>query len=130
MSNKENEAQENDFAKKMGEFAEEARQIKIELQNINLQNEVVKLQSALTASQKEVERLRAENEWIPVSERLPEAGEVVLTYSEWGSTLVCFVDVNGRWRVNFNSSLHPCITHYMKLPEPPKPFILKTSKRN
>ena len=56
-------------------------------------------------------------EWISVKDRLPETNDLVLTYSE---------EISGhRYRLivpNINISTFPqSVTHWMPLPEPPKP---------
>ena len=54
--------------------------------------------------------------WIPVTERLPEYGQLVIVYS--GGVLSPQVFAQHFWRADFNDWAH--ITHWMPLPEPPK----------
>ena len=56
--------------------------------------------------------------WIPVSERLPEDNEEVVTYrGRDGIGIECrFGD--GSWGFDFD--LQDSVTHWMPLPEPPK----------
>lgn len=62
--------------------------------------------------------------WIPVTERLPGMGEVVLVYGKRGGIYTAEHNRNGRWPGSFwklNSKSHYCEpTHWMPLPEPPK----------
>ena len=55
-------------------------------------------------------------QWIPVSERLPEENTAVMTYRESG------IEVEYRWHKGWdNDEFTPCpVTHWMPLPEPPK----------
>ena len=66
----------------------------------------------------------AKNLWIPVSERLPGPGEVVLVYGKRGGIYTAEHNRNGCWPGSFwklNSKSHHCEpTHWMPLPEPPK----------
>lgn len=57
--------------------------------------------------------------WIPVTERLPEDGEVVLVYGTRGGIYTAYAN-RGGWH-KMNSKSHYCNpTHWMPLPEPPK----------
>lgn len=62
--------------------------------------------------------------WIPVTERLPGMGEVVLVYGKRGGIYTAEHNRNGCWPGSFwklNSKSHHCDpTHWMPLPEPPK----------
>ena len=56
--------------------------------------------------------------WIPVSERLPDKMQKVLTVSDTGYIDVDFVDKFGVW---IGDVVRFCkVTHWMPLPEPPK----------
>ena len=55
-------------------------------------------------------------EWISVTERLPEYGQLVIVYS--GGVLSPQVFTQHFWRADFNDWAH--ITHWMPLPQPPK----------
>lgn len=52
--------------------------------------------------------------WIPVTERLPNIGEKVITYCKGYGVKENFRSGDGTWWVGFK------ITHWMPLPEPPK----------
>lgn len=54
--------------------------------------------------------------WIPVTERLPEHGQEVIVYS--GNILKPTVFAYQFWNPKYDSWKH--ITHWMPLPEPPK----------
>ena len=75
----------------------------------------------------EIERLQAERRWIPVSERLPEIYEPVLTiYFTLGGASQHEIRVrvaDDKWTsvheedLNYSSNV---LTHWMPLPEPPE----------
>ena len=72
-----------------------------------------------------VEELEASKpRWIPVTERLPGAGEIVLVYGKRGGIYTAEHNRSARWPGSFwklNSKSHHCEpTHWMPLPEPPK----------
>lgn len=80
------------------------------------------LHQVVTAAADEIERLRNERRWIPVSERLPKEDSVVLAFMPEGSELKPEVRemyfVEGEW---MNDRGHwPEVTHWMPLPEPPE----------
>lgn len=62
--------------------------------------------------------------WIPVTERLPGTGEVVLVSGKRGGIYTAEHNRNARWPGTFwklNSKSHHCEpTHWMPLPEPPE----------
>jgi len=57
---------------------------------------------------------QAERRWIPVSERLPEDGRTILTYTIGGNIEVFLYDSSTYQPVWYG------VTHWMPLPEPPK----------
>ena len=57
-------------------------------------------------------------QWIPVTERLPEKHKRVLTVSDNGNIDVDWVDKFGVWIGDIMSFDE--VTHWMPLPEPPK----------
>ena len=54
------------------------------------------------------------SEWIPVSERLPDRWQNVLSVSKYGKIGVDYVFTDGSWWSDRD------VTHWMHLPEPPK----------
>ena len=60
-------------------------------------------------------------EWISVTERLPESGkESVLIALRWGEVDIGWCE-DGRWRSEFvNEYEEGEVTHWMLLPQPPK----------
>lgn len=63
---------------------------------------------------------RAKPKWIPVTERLPEAGDTVLVYGSRGGVYTAYMCRPHYWH-KLNSKSHYCKpTHWMPLPEPPK----------
>lgn len=76
------------------------------------------------AAGKEIARLVSSRRWIPVSERLPDKGDVVLAFCrDGGYTFQSACYWHGGWRAAESGA--PCdavkITHWQPLPEPPKP---------
>lgn len=71
-------------------------------------------------------KMAHENElkWIPVTERLPGAGEIVLVYGKRGGIYTAEHNRNARCTGSFwklNSKSHHCEpTHWMQLPKAPK----------
>ncbi len=75
---------------------------------------------------KYIERLRAERRWIPVSERLPEDGQRVLSYDpricedDW---IACVAFTGGKFvgESGYGPPMYDYEpTHWMPLPEPPE----------
>ena len=59
--------------------------------------------------------------WIPVTERLPNAGERVLCYCRANIYEVMKMRTDGDWVYDTNHIyMHSFVTHWMPLPEPPK----------
>ena len=60
-----------------------------------------------------------EQKWIPVTERLPEEWQDVLTASKYGDIHFDYVCSSGAWYGDLEYP-HDPVTHWMPLPEPPK----------
>lgn len=60
--------------------------------------------------------------WIPVTERLPEAGNHVLVYAGFFQPFneVSYIDAEGKWRFAYDDTEVPIVTHWMPLPTPPE----------
>ena len=59
--------------------------------------------------------------WIPVTERLPDAGERVLCYCRANIYEVMKMRTDGDWVYGTNHIyMHSFVTHWMPLPQPPK----------
>ena len=74
-------------------------------------------------ARKLMEDAPAVQQWIPVSERLPEERKAVLAFS----TCYGFCDMieaamwtGYRWEVTWTKEEYYSVTHWMPLPEPPK----------
>ena len=57
-------------------------------------------------------------EWIPVTERLPETMQPVIVCREGGKVEQGYKDVGDWWKVYGTHTKH--VTHWMPLPKPPK----------
>ena len=84
------------------------------------------LHRVVMAAADEIEHLRNEHRWIPVSERLPPEGQEVLAWNNggqcekpWQGCVLC-EHKNGEWREFQERDLYPGVTHWMPLPEPPE----------
>ena len=80
------------------------------------------LQAQLAERDKEIERLRKAQRWIPVSERLPEIdkeyGDVdVLVYTDEGIIEATTYDKDAGWGLWVEAGE---VTHWMPLPAPPE----------
>ena len=86
-------------------------------ENVEISDELLKqLKNAPITICKEEPSIETVQEWIPVTERLPDWREgKVLVFTEYGFS-ICERTVNNRWRgQNAN-----WITHWAYLPKPPK----------
>ena len=72
---------------------------------------------ALTA---ERDALREAARWIPVSEKLPNHGKLVLTYGEWGGQLIDYCTTASKFTSEGPEEGCEPVTHWMSLPEPPQ----------
>ena len=67
----------------------------------------------------EVSRLKAQQRWIPVTERLPEECKNVLIATTEGVSVGCYDAFEDEWFDCVNV-YNDVVTHWMTLPEPPK----------
>jgi hypothetical protein len=73
---------------------------------------------ACGAAANEIERLRAERRWIPVSERLPaEESQCIVWHKRSGECRIAF-RYEGNWYEG-SILITANVTHWMPLPEPP-----------
>lgn len=74
-----------------------------------------RLQDFCVAQGEELSKLKAQQRWIPVTERLPEVdGKYIVCTAK--NSVYCT-----RWRKDyFGTDFHTHVTHWMPLPEPPK----------
>ena len=80
-------------------------------------------EAAIAGMKREIERMVVTDKlrWIPVTERLPEAGERVLCYCRANIYEVMKMRTDGDWVYDTNHVyMHSFVTHWMPLPEPPK----------
>lgn len=64
-----------------------------------------------------------EMKWIPVSERLPEHGEIILCRLTFNELRILQWDNVSKWWLGYgagNDWRQKDVTHWMPLPEPPK----------
>lgn len=59
-------------------------------------------------------------EWIPVTERLPEDGEMAFCHTVYFYDVLQWDDRAGRWVNSFADFKKEFVTHWMPLPLPPK----------
>ena len=59
-------------------------------------------------------------EWIPVSERLPQHGDIVLCNTRYRYEVLQWDGRANRWVNNFMNPKKEYVTHWMPLPTPPK----------
>ena len=87
----------------------------------NLERENDRLQEKVSDLLKRIAELEAEHRWIPVSERMPDDWESVLTIDISKSTqdvVTAFYNPEmSLWSTHFSYDLW--VTHWMRLPEPP-----------
>ena len=78
----------------------------------------------ISALETENQHLKRERYWIPVTERLPEAGERVLCYCRANIYEVMKMRTDGAWvhndKVYDSAYMSGFVTHWMPLPQPPK----------
>ncbi len=61
-----------------------------------------------------------ESKWIPVSERLPKCGEMVLCNTDYFFEALQWDERADIWVGRYRSYLKTYVTHWMPLPDPPK----------
>ena len=69
------------------------------------------------AQGEELSRLKAQQRWIPVTERLPEESGRYLTRERFGTDILSYevLKTKGKWKTKYKD-----VTHWMPLPERPK----------
>lgn len=64
--------------------------------------------------------INVENKWIPVTERLPQVGERVLT-TDGSAVFEAYMSISNKWvRGQYVWWEDGAVTHWMPLPKPPK----------
>ena len=71
------------------------------------------------AQGEELSKLKAQQRWIPVTERLPEDDDDVLIMSS-GSISMGYYSVYNEYWADYINVYNSDVTHWMRLPEPPK----------
>lgn len=72
-------------------------------------------------TRRELKARMAKPRWIPVTERLPDAGKRVLCYCRANIYEVMKMRTDGDWVYDTNHVyMHSFVTHWMPLPQPPK----------
>ena len=67
-----------------------------------------------------VDAVEVVQQWIPVTERLPERFVYVLAMTDFGEAAVARLKGSGRWYIGWTNDRYDDITHWMPLPQPPK----------
>lgn len=78
-----------------------------------------RLQDFCVAQGEELSRLKAQQRWIPVTERLPEDDDDVLIMSS-GSISMGYYSIYNEYWADYINVYNSDVTHWMPLPEPPK----------
>ena len=78
-----------------------------------------RLQDFCVAQGEELSRLKAQQRWIPVTERLPEDDDDVLIMSSGSISMGYYSTYNEYW-ADYINVYDDNVTHWMPLPEPPK----------
>ena len=76
-----------------------------------------RLQDFCVAQGEELSKLKAQQRWIPVTERLPEESGRYLTRERFGTDILSYevLKTKGKWKTKYKN-----VTHWMPLPERPK----------
>lgn len=65
---------------------------------------------------------KGKSAWVSMNDRLPEAGENVIVWNNLGVIALAWLNDNGAWEQPGGECYSfPCVTHWMPLPDPPKP---------
>ena len=78
-----------------------------------------RLQDFCVAQGEELSKLKAQQRWIPVTERLPEDDDDVLIMSS-GSISMGYYSIYNEYWADYINVYNSDVTHWMPLPEPPK----------
>ena len=85
---------------------------------IEAANAIEDLITALTASNKVIAKSKAK--WVPVTERLPDAGKKVLVFAYGYDTITARMCKKTEDGIYLEMARAGRISHWMPLPEPPK----------
>ena len=78
-----------------------------------------RLQDFCVAQGEELSRLKAQQRWIPVTERLPEDDDDVLIMSS-GSISMGYYSIYNEYWADYINVYNSDVTHWMRLPERPE----------
>ena len=77
-------------------------------------------QNCIVKLQEQIAELRSVHKWIPVTERLPKGGEIVLCNTKYFLEVLQWDERTDMWVDQYRSYRKNYVTHWMPLPEMPK----------
>ena len=85
-----------------------------------IERSIDKVFDVLNAAESRIAELEAERRWIPVSERLPEDGEVVWLWDGNNPGMGYYLVFSGQFMDIYTPLRQIKVTHWMPLREPPE----------
>jgi hypothetical protein len=106
------------------EYSEKFQEIVVELEKANSyrlsSSEIKNLLDGIKAQYKEITRLQSEARWIPVSQSVPEIGEIVMwTRKNWKRTKEGYLTASGLLKVWGGTYYETIGASWKPLPTPP-----------